>query len=366
MTPNAPSSLDEIADTAVELAQLRESADDILRRAWSPQAFRSLLDGPGPAFDSGLWQTITGLGWPSVLVSEANDGGGVGLRELCVFAESAGAAAAPLPLAPTAAACWCEDRCADGISLVLPEPAELSANNVSGVWPVVAFGAVATRLLVCAGTSDKAVLGVVDPTGAGVTRQAVTPLDHNPAARISLRNTAIDVIETGESAELRHHSAIMRARVAQVAELVGIASAANESAAEYAKQRSAFGHPIGAFQAIKHRLVDQRCAIEVGRALVNRAADACQQAHPDAAALTSLAAYWGIDSLRAIPEGATQVFGGIAYTWEHDAHVHLRRAASTAATLGARAYHRDVVTRWLSARHPPPANKAADNEGRGV
>jgi alkylation response protein AidB-like acyl-CoA dehydrogenase len=355
-----------MADTAAELARLRESADDILRRAWSPQAFQALLDGPGPVFDPGLWQTITELGWPDVLVSDAGGGGGEGLRELCVLAEAAGAAAAPIPLAVAAVAGWCEDRLADGISLVLPERGELTgAENVSGVWPLVPIGAIATRLLVCAGTNDQAVLGVVDPTGAGVTCQAVTPLDHNPAARITLREAPVEILESGDAAELRHHEATVRARVAQVAELVGIASAANEAAAEYAKQRNAFGHPIGAFQAIKHRLVDQRCAIEVGRALVNRAADACQHGHPDAAALTSLAAYWGINSLRAIPEGATQVFGGIAYTWEHCAHVHLRRAASAAAALGGRTHHRDLVTRWLGARHPR-ANQAADNEGRGA
>lgn len=346
-----------MADTAAELARLRESADDILRRAWSPRAFRSLLDGPGPVFDPALWQTIAELGWPDVLVNDAAGGGGEGLRELCVLAEAAGATAAPVPLGVAAAAGWCEDRCADGISLVLPERGELTgAGNISGVWPLVPFAAVATRLLVCAGTNDQAVLGVVDPTCAGVTCEAVSPLDHNPAARISLQEAPIEVIESGEPAEVRHRGATMRARVAQVAELVGIASAANDAAAEYAKQRTAFGHPIGAFQAIKHRLVDQRCAIEVGRALVNRAADACQHGHPDAAALASLAAYWGIDSLRAVPEGATQVFGGIAYTWEHDAHVHLRRAASAAAGLGGRAYHRDVVTRWLNGRHRPAAN----------
>jgi len=351
-----------MADTAAELARLRESADDILRRAWSPQAFQSLLDGPGPVFDAGLWQTITGLGWPDVLVSDAGGGGGEGLRELCVLAEAAGAAAAPLPLAVAAAAGWCEDRRADGISLVLPERGELAGGaNISGMWPLVPFAAVATRLLVCAGTGDQAVVGVVDMAGPGVTCAVVTPLDHNPAARITLQDTPMDIIASGKSAGLRHRDTTMRARVAQVAELVGIASAANDAAAEYAKQRTAFGHPIGAFQAIKHRLVDQRCAIEVGRALVNRAADACQHGHPDAAALTSLAAYWGIDSLRGVPEGATQVFGGIAYTWEHCAHVHLRRAASGAAALGGRAYHRDVVTRWLSGRH-----RSADSEERGV
>lgn len=361
MTPDSLSSLDELADLAAELAQLRSSVDDVLRDAWSVEAFGRLLDGDGPVFDPQLWRTVTQLGWPDVLVSEGNGGGGAGLRELCVLAEAAGAAAAPLPLAAAAAAGWCEDRCADGINLVLPGRAELSADGVSGVWPVVAFGAIVSRLLVCAGSGDHAVLGVVDLAADGVVCEPVTPLDHNPAARITLHNTPIHVIEDGGRAKCRHQEATLRALIGQVAELVGIAAAANDAATEYAKLRIAFGHPIGAFQAIKHRLVDQRCAIEVGRALVNRAADACQQGQSDAAALASLAAFWGIDALRAVPEGATQVFGGIAYTWEHPAHIHLRRAASAVAALGTRAHHRDVVTGWLSALH-----QSADNGDRGA
>lgn len=360
MTPDSVTPLSEIAQSAEELARLRASADDILRKAWSVQAFRALLDRPGAVFDPKLWQTITEAGWADVMVSETGGGAGGGLRELCVLAEAAGAASAPVPLAVAAAAGWCEDRCADGIGLVLPERGEHTGAGVSGVWPFVPYGAVATRLLVCAGTGDTTVLGAVEPAAPGVTCEPVTPLDHNPAARITLRNTPIHVIELGEWAGRRHREAALRGQVAQMAELVGIASAVNEAATEYAKLRVAFGRPIGAFQAIKHRLVDQRCAIEVGRALVNRAADACQQQHPDATALVSLAAYWGIDALRAVPEGATQVFGGIAYTWEHDAHIYLRRAASAAANLGTRAYHREVATRWLTARYP------ATETGEGV
>ncbi|OJZ76011.1 acyl-CoA dehydrogenase [Mycobacterium paraffinicum] len=352
MTPDGLSSLSDIARSAEELGRLRASADDILRRAWSTRAFRALLDGPGAVFDPKLWQTITEVGWADVLVSETGGGGGGGLRELCVLAEAAGVASAPVPLAAAAVAGWCEDRCADGVSLLLLERGERGATGVSGVWPLVPYGAVATRLVVCAGTGAATVLGAVEPTAPGVLCEQVTPLDHNPAARITLNDTPIRVIESGECAGRRHREAVLRSCVAQVAELVGIASAANDAATEYAKLRVAFGRPIGAFQAIKHRLVDQRCAIEVGRALVNRAADACQQQHPDAAALVSLAAYWGIDALRAVPEGATQVFGGIAYTWEHDAHIHLRRAATATANLGTRVYHRDVATRWLAARHP--------------
>lgn len=350
MTREPVTNLSEIADTAAELAQLRGSADEVLARAWSVERCRKLLDGPGPAFDRDLWRTITALGWPDVLVSEAAGGGAGSLSELSALAEATGAAAAPVPLAVAAAAGWCEDRCGDGIALLLDAPAALTASEVSGSWPVVPYGAVATRLLVLATGDDKTVLGVVDPAGPGVQREPLCPLDHNPAARITLQGAPIQLIGDNEEAVRRHHDAVLRARVAQVAELVGIASAANEAATEYAKVRVAFGRPIGSFQAIKHRLVDHRSAIEVGRALVNRAADACEHDHPERAALVSLAAFWAIDSLRAVPEGAIQVFGGIAYTWEHHAHVHLRRAACAAAMLGPRAGHRVVVTEWLASR----------------
>lgn len=352
MTPDSLPSLDEIADRTAELTQLRNSVDDILKDVWSVERARALLDGPGPAFDAQLWRTVNELGWPDVLVSESARGGGGGLRELCVMAEAAGAAAAPIPLAVTAAAGWCADGCADGVNLLLPGRAELTAEGgVSGLWPVVAYGAVATGLLVRADKGDETVLGFVDPTDAAVQRSAVCPLDHNPAARIEMRDSRIHVIERAERARCRHQGAALRAQVAQVAELVGITSAANDAATAYAKLRVAFGRPIGTFQAVKHRLVDQRCAIEVGRALVNRAADAIDQHHADAAALAGLAAFWGVHALRSVPEGAMQVFGGIGYTWEHQAHVHLRRAASCAATLGSRAQHREVVAAWLSSRH---------------
>lgn len=316
-----------------------------MQHAWSAEEFRKLLDGP--AFDHGLWQTIRGLGWPDVMVGAADGGGAGTLAELAVLAEVAGAAAAPVPLAATAAANWCEGRCADGITLLLDQPGSPSTDGVSGTWPLVRYGAVAQRLLVLARDGAEAVLGVVDPTGPGVLLERVTPLDRNPAARICLQEAPIRIVAHGADAVRRHAEATVRERVALVAELVGIAAAANAAATDYSKVREAFGRPIGTYQAIKHRLVDQFSAIEIGRALVGRAADACDRGAPDAAALASLAAFWGIDALRAVPEGAVQVFGGIGYTWEHAAHVHLRRAACTSAALGPRKQHRDAAAAWL-------------------
>jgi alkylation response protein AidB-like acyl-CoA dehydrogenase len=344
-------SLGEIADIADELAALRESADEILGHAWSVERSRALLDGPGSAFDAGLWKTVIELGWPDVAVSETSGGGGAGLRELCVLAEATGAVVAPIPLAAAAAAAWCEDVCADGVTVVLDQPAELTPSGVCGRWPVVPYGDVVTRLLVLAADRGGSVLCIVDACGAGMRRESVVPLDHSPSAHITLDGAPFEVVTRGAEATRRHEQALLLYRLATVAELIGVASSANGAAVEYAKVRTAFGRPIGTFQAIKHRLVDQRSALEVARALVNRAADACEHDHPHARALVSLAVFWAIDALRSIPEGATQVFGGIGYTWEHEAHVYLRRAATLTANLGARHTHRAVVVQWLADTH---------------
>jgi alkylation response protein AidB-like acyl-CoA dehydrogenase len=344
-------SFNEIADSAAELSELRATADDILSHAWTVERTRRLLDDPEPAFDENLWKTIVELGWPDVLVPEPRGGGGAGIRELCVLTEAAGAVALPVPLASVASAAWCEDRCAEGISLVLEDvDATLSDDGISGTWPRVSFGAIAQQLIVIARSHGEPVLGIVDADGSGVQRQSQQPLDHTPTSSITLAGAAFSPICSGADAVERHGRAVMRGRLATIAEVIGIASAANDAAVEYAKVRHTFGRPIGSRQAIKHRLVDQRSVIEVARALVNRAADACELDHPDAEALVSMAAFWAIDSLRRVPEGATQVFGGIAYTWEHDAHVHLRRAACRIADLGSRSFHRSVVVRWLESR----------------
>ncbi|MDA2894916.1 acyl-CoA dehydrogenase family protein [Mycolicibacterium sp. BiH015] len=348
MTRELRLSLHDIADVTEQLAELRTTADDILTRMWSVGDTRALLDSSGPAYDADLWKEVVALGWADVLVDESQGGGGGGMRELCVLAEASGAAALPVPLAATAAANWCEARCVSGVAAILGEAdAVLSGDEVTGRWSSVPFAGVADRLLVIARGRGETVLGIVDADGPGVRRELERPLDHSPAATVTLDGAPLRLLASGADAVRRHHDAMSRARLATVAELIGIASAANDAAVEYAKMRVTFGQPIGARQAVKHRLVDQRCSIEVARALANRAADACELEHPDRDALVSLAVFWAIDSLRRVPEGATQVFGGIAYTWEHDAHVHLRRAATAVSTLGSRAEHRAVVKEWI-------------------
>ncbi|GAA1738625.1 hypothetical protein GCM10009681_06740 [Luedemannella helvata] len=338
---------EELADRAAELAQLRASADAVLARAWSASAARDLLDTAGPAYEPALWTTVVELGWPEVMVDADAGGGGAGVRELCVLSEACGYAAAGLPLAATAAAMWAEGGCADGIAVVLPQPGQLAAGAVSGSWPAVAYAQVAARLLVLGDDAGTPVLCAVSASAPGVRRTPVVPIDHNPAANVEFDGAPCTLLAEGEEAVRRHREAVRRMMLGEIAELVGVAAAANAAAVDYAGTRVAFGKPIGTFQAVKHRLVDQRADIEVGRALVARAADAVDRARPDAAAIASLAAFWALDRLVHVPEGAVQVFGGIGYTWEHQAHVHLRRAARLAMSLGGRAAHRGVAAGWL-------------------
>lgn len=351
MTSESPPAYDEIADKAAELAELKATADSVLSRAWSAAAYREMLDDQEPAFPADLWARLTNIGWADVLVSDGSGGGGGGLRELCVLTEAAGSAAAPTPLAAVAGAAWCEDTCADGIILVLPAVGHVSGGRVSATWPAVSYGAIARRLLcLAADASGDHVLAAVQPTGPGAAIDAVVPMDRNPAARISLTDAPSEILLRGAAAVSRHAAALRHVRLALMSELIGSAAAANAAAAEYASTRVAFGRPIGSFEAVKHRLVDHRAAIEVGRALLNRAAAAVDHQHPDSPALASLALFWAMDSLRSVAEGAIQVFGGIGYTWEHQAHLYLRRSACLVASLGSRAEHRATVVSWLRAR----------------
>jgi alkylation response protein AidB-like acyl-CoA dehydrogenase len=349
---DAAPGLAELADASELLGELRRAADEVLTRAWSPAHARAALDEDRAAWDPDLWATVVELGWAEVLA----DGSGAGEQEICVLAEALGAAGAPVPLVAAATAASMLGPSPDGLTLLVDgPPAELRSGHdepaLHGTWPAVPFGAVADRYVVEL-LDDEGQRSVALVRSDQVEREELHPLDRSPDAAVHLRDlplrsvTVVGDVDAGP-AFARARRAVTLGRVA---ELVGVASTANARAVTYAKQRVAYGHPIGAFQAIKHRLVDQRASIEIARALVRRAAGAAQRGSRDADPLTALAAFWAGHRLRAVTEGSIQVFGGIGYTWDHDAHVHLRRAACLTAALGDRRRHRDDVVEWLAGR----------------
>jgi alkylation response protein AidB-like acyl-CoA dehydrogenase len=344
----------ELARSVEHLAELRASVDDVLTKEWSAERSRDLLETDGPTWAADLWQRLRALGWSQLLVDGT-------VADFCVVAEAVGASTAPVPLVTAAVATWAGAAVASDRDTTVVLPGTMVAQGttddgcvISGDQLLAPYADIADGLLVHArGDDGTDVVAAIDAAASGVVRDPLRTLDVAPAATVTLRDvvpTAADVVATGGAARALAQEVELRLTLGWTAELTGVAAAANDAAVEYARQRIAFERPIGTFQAIKHRLVDQRAAIEVSRALVGRAAIALDANASDRAALVSLAAFWAGDALRAVPEGAIQVFGGIGYTWEHVAHVYLRRAAVLTALVGPLADHRDTAIAWLRER----------------
>jgi alkylation response protein AidB-like acyl-CoA dehydrogenase len=128
-----------------------------------------------------------------------------------------------------------------------------------------------------------------------------------------------------------------------VAEMVGAMDRDFEVALDYAKVRTAFGRPIGSFQAVKHLLADTSLALEMSKAMAVAAAKAVGDARDDATEVASMAKAFVSDSAVDLAQNCFQVFGGIGYTWEHDQHLYLRRLTTDAALYGDAAWHRERV-----------------------
>jgi alkylation response protein AidB-like acyl-CoA dehydrogenase len=128
-----------------------------------------------------------------------------------------------------------------------------------------------------------------------------------------------------------------------VAEMVGAMDRDFEVVLDYAKARTAFGRPIGSFQAVKHLLADTSLALEMSKSMAVAAAKAVGDAQDDATEVASMAKAFVSDSAVDLAQNCFQVFGGIGYTWEHDQHLYLRRLTVDAALYGDASSHRERI-----------------------
>ena len=113
-----------------------------------------------------------------------------------------------------------------------------------------------------------------------------------------------------------------------------------ELAVQYAKERVQFGHPIGSFQAVKHRCADMLVDVEGIRSATWYAAWTISAGDPDASAAASTAKVWSSDAARRVMASGLQVHGGIGFTWEHDLHLYMKRSQFDRVSYGDAAYHR--------------------------
>jgi alkylation response protein AidB-like acyl-CoA dehydrogenase len=348
---------------------LAQTVSDFLAKHQSRAAARALLEAktePLPAF----WAELAGLGLLGLHIPADRGGSGFGLSETLVVAEQMGRQLAPGPFVPTviASAVLADALAADGAAAgvaqrllpgladgslvgavalggdgVFADGAVFADGTVSGDAGVVISGHLADVLLVPVGDD----VAVVERAAGGVTATVPVNLDQSRrAARVRL-DAAPAVLLPGARRLLTDI-----ARVVFAAEAIGIATETTQQAAEYARVRVQFGRPIATFQAVKHHCANMLVAAELATAATwdaGRAADAADRAGGDGSDGGQFSYTAAIAATLAIPAAAgnaslnIQVHGGIGFTWEHDAHLYLRRAAAVAAIVDAGQAAADVT-----------------------
>ncbi|GAA0403992.1 acyl-CoA dehydrogenase [Microbispora corallina] len=338
---------------------LRESVAGWAERAVPADLVRGAV---GALADSGteerpaFWAGLADQGLLGLHIPEEHGGSGYGLLEAAVAIEALSERVAPGPYVPTVLAG----------AVILASSAKAQAALLPGLADGSAIGAVALNgavsgvreggVLRITGTAEPVLGGAladvlvlpvttdlgeewvaVDASQATVT--PVKPLDlTRGVAKVEVDGVAVPperVLDGLERAEVLNLAAIVLG-----ADATGVAAWCVAAAADYAKVRVQFGRPIGQFQGIKHKLSRMLVALEQARATVWDATRATGEERAYAAAIAGVMAP---DAAVQCAKDAIQTFGGIGYTFEHDAHLYYRRALTLRALLGSSAEWAETV-----------------------
>jgi alkylation response protein AidB-like acyl-CoA dehydrogenase len=327
------------------------------------------LEGDPVGYDPKVWVRGAQLGWTSLLVPEADGGGSFsehGLLDLVLVAEEMGRVVAPGPLGPVNVVADAVGRAGSPAQKAEVLPALLTGERVavwcgarpvtgrpdgggfvlSGTCSPVEAGAQADHLLVAV-EHEGACSQVLVPAGAaGLT---VTPRSGLDLARryAEVRFDGVAVPADAVVGALGDAAGVERAlQVActlQCAETTGIMDKVFTMTLEYLGDRYSFGRPLSSYQALKHRVADDKVVLEASHGIATAAARAVATARADAGEVVSAAVAWIGPRATQMIQDCVQLHGGIGVTWEHDLHVYLRRATVNRATHGTPEEHAERV-----------------------
>lgn len=357
---------------------IRSTARQFLTERFGMERVRELMmsdDG----FEPGQYKEMADLGWTGLAIAEEHGGAGLGLVELGVLLEEMGRGVTPGPFFASAVLATTvvqeAGTSADharflpalasgetiGTAALFDSPRGWSVSPATqfttrdsgfvlrGSKRAVLDAGLADLILVTAADRDEVGLFAIDPNADGVEIDAEAVLD--PTRRqysIVLHDVEVsaeDRLGDGDVSDGLQR-ALSVATVALASEQVGGASAAMEMAVDYAKTRFQFGRPIGSYQSIKHRCANMLMKTEHARttayygARVATDPDELAVAAPLAGSICSETYTW-------VAGENIQVHGGIGFTWEHDAHIYLKRAKASSLLLGSPRHQRDLLGRAL-------------------
>jgi alkylation response protein AidB-like acyl-CoA dehydrogenase len=362
-----------------EQEELRSTVRAFLGRVSPESEVRRLMDTE-TGFDPGVWRRMgSELGLQGLAVPAEYGGAGCGLVEVGLVLEETGRALLCAPyfssaVLATTTLLRCTDETArkrllPGLAagelvgtLALTEDSarwdragvSMTARLVedrwllSGVKNFVLDGAAADTILTVAQTADGIGVFAVDGDAAGLTRTTLPTLDPTRRqARLEYREVVASPLRIASDGWEFVSAVLDRAAAALAAEQVGVAGRALDMAVEYAKVRHQFGRAVGSFQAVKHLLADVLLEVESARAAAYFALLAADDDADDLPAVASLAKAFCSDASVAATTQNIQVHGGIGFTWEHPAHLYLKRARTAALLLGDPAQHRELLARRI-------------------
>lgn len=314
---------------------IQRTARELLAGRATPERVRTHAEAG--TTDDALWRELCDLGWPGIAVAEEHGGQGLGLVELCVLAQELGRVVAPVPFLGSAAA---------ALAIQHGGSAEQQARWLPGLASGELRGAAGPEegLLPDADGADVVVLFHRDG-GARVVAAGDATVEPVDAIDPTRRHARV----TGDGEPL-DGDGVLRAEVAIAAELVGVSERALEMTLEYVKDRKQFGTPVGAFQAVQHKVAQMLLDTERARTTTSYAAwvaDAEPERLPEAAAMAAASAAEGG---RAVCDSAVQAHGGIGFTWEADVHWLLKRAHLDVALLRGAGHHRARLARLVGDR----------------
>jgi alkylation response protein AidB-like acyl-CoA dehydrogenase len=335
-------------------------------------------------WDEGVWkQMAEGLGLQGLAIPESCGGQGHGFVELSIalsemgrallcapylssvvlagraLARAAGAAEREELLGAIAAGeratlAWVEPGAGFELaSVAMQARPEGAGYRLSGAKTFVLDGHTASRILVVArlpGSAGEEGLGLflVDGSARGLARRRLDTLDRTrKQARLELERVRARPLGVPGHAGPALSRALDDACVALANEMVGGMERVLEMAVAHARTRVQFGRAIGSFQAVKHKCADLWIELEGARSAARAAARAVAEDDPELPTLASVAKSWCSEAYVHAANDNIQIHGGVGFTWEHDAHLYLRRARSSQILLGDGAHHRERVAQRL-------------------
>ena len=354
-----------------EQQQLRTAVRKFCAESFDEQTVRRLMESEVP-FDTKVWHRLgSELGVLGLSVPEADGGVGGSLVDQAVAVEEFGAVLACGPLfgtvflaIPALVACP-GGPARDELLAELVEGTKTAAFAVAdkaGVFDTSAVTVTATddtltgtvQRVVDAGAADEILVAAkgsagislyaVNATASGVTRTPLVTMDlTRPQAVVEFADTPARLLAGPQEAERVITHALQVGSALLAVEQVGAAQHLLDLSVEYAKSRLQFGRQIGSFQAIKHKLADMLVDLEHARSTAYHAVWALSDASDDPALAASIAQATASAAFSRIAADTIQVHGGIGFTWEHQAHLYFKRAATDAALLGSAEEHRSRV-----------------------